>query len=77
MFKKILSSDLKKRFQEVWKRQQDEIRANHVVLSRKYRIGELPDVQIPHSDILLPLQALHVDPVISKEVKNIFIFLST
>lgn len=35
---------------------------------RAYRKGELPDIEIPHSDILKPLIALHSDPIIAKEL---------
>jgi len=30
--------------------------------------GELPDVQIAYREILLPLQALHTDPLIAKQL---------
>ncbi|KND04346.1 uncharacterized protein SPPG_00077 [Spizellomyces punctatus DAOM BR117] len=33
-------------------------RARTVTLARKYRIGELPDIEIQHSEIINPLQAL-------------------
>jgi hypothetical protein len=38
-----------------------------VSLFRKYRKGELPDIQI-HRELLQPLQALHTDPVIAKHL---------
>ena len=33
-------------------------RENEVTMYRRYRIGDLPDIQIPHSAIIAPLQAL-------------------
>ena len=33
-------------------------RENKVVMYRKYREGDLPDIQIKHSDLITPLQAL-------------------
>ncbi|CAB4005561.1 DNA-dependent kinase catalytic subunit-like [Paramuricea clavata] len=33
-------------------------RENRVVMYRKYREGDLPDIQIKHSDLITPLQAL-------------------
>ena len=33
-------------------------REAHVVLYRSYRRGDLPDVQIPHSSLVAPLQAV-------------------
>jgi hypothetical protein len=35
---------------------------------RTYRAGDLPDVQITNADLILPLQALHVDPIISRDL---------
>ena len=40
------------------KRHQKAARQSHVVMYRKYRDGELPDIQIKHSEIIRPLQAL-------------------
>jgi len=33
-------------------------RENEVTMYRRYRIGDLPDIQIPYSAIIAPLQAL-------------------
>jgi len=33
-------------------------RENDVTMYRRYRIGDLPDIQIQHSAIIAPLQAL-------------------
>ena len=33
-------------------------RENRVVMYRKYRDGDLPDIQMKHSDLIAPLQAL-------------------
>lgn len=38
--------------------QQKKARESRVLMYRRYRKGELPDVQIKHSDIITPLQAL-------------------
>lgn len=37
---------------------------------RRYRSGELPDIQIKHRELLLPLQALHLDPVFASMLFN-------
>ena len=38
-------------------------------LFRKYRVGELPDIQINHKDIILPLMALvKADTTIATEI---------
>ena len=63
---------MKKRYAKAWEERQRESLANRVSLYRKYRKGELPDICIPHSDIQLPLQALHTDPVIAKQLFIIF-----
>ena len=39
-------------------REQKQRRENHVTMYRKYRIGDLPDIQIKHSYVIAPLQAL-------------------
>ena len=40
-----------------------------VGLYRKYRIGELPDIQIPYKDLLLPLMAImKSDTTIATEI---------
>ena len=33
-------------------------RENRVVMYRRYRDGDLPDIQMKHSDLIAPLQAL-------------------
>ena len=33
-------------------------RESQVTMYRKYRVGDLPDIQIKHSYIIAPLQAL-------------------
>jgi len=37
---------------------QKEARAKTVAMFRKYRVGELPDIQIKYADVITPLQAL-------------------
>ena len=39
-------------------REQKQRREHQVTMYRKYRIGELPDIQIKYSYIIAPLQAL-------------------
>ncbi|XP_006204718.2 DNA-dependent protein kinase catalytic subunit isoform X2 [Vicugna pacos] len=40
-----------------------------VVLYRSYRQGDLPDVQIPHSSLIAPLQAVaQRDPIVAKQL---------
>ena len=39
-------------------REQKQRRENHVTMYRKYRIGDLPDIQIKHTYVIAPLQAL-------------------
>nr|XP_032800417.1 DNA-dependent protein kinase catalytic subunit-like [Petromyzon marinus] len=49
------------RSQKMEQERQRELRMgsdSHVRLYRSYRLGELPDIQIPHSAIIAPLQAL-------------------
>jgi DNA-dependent protein kinase catalytic subunit len=44
-------------------------RSNQVVMFRKYRSGELPDVQIKPKDIIVPLQALAAkDSILSRQI---------
>ncbi|ETO08866.1 hypothetical protein RFI_28520 [Reticulomyxa filosa] len=66
--KKIKGFDMLKRYQKAWEERQKDVVANEVKLHRRYRKGELPDICIPHSDLQLPLQALHTDPVIAKQL---------
>eukprot|EP00069_Balaena_mysticetus_P017385 bmy_10601T0 len=41
----------------------------HVVLYRSYRRGDLPDIQIPHSSLITPMQAVaQRDPLIAKQL---------
>ncbi|KAJ0023075.1 hypothetical protein NQD34_015209 [Periophthalmus magnuspinnatus] len=40
-----------------------------VTLYRSYRVGDFPDVQIPHSSLITPLQALaQKDPILAKQL---------
>ncbi|XP_056155309.1 DNA-dependent protein kinase catalytic subunit [Lampris incognitus] len=40
-----------------------------VTLYRQYRVGDFPDIQIPHSSLIAPLQALaQKDPILSKQL---------
>ena len=69
---KIRGADLNKRYQKAWLAAQREVLSNSVSLFRKYRVGDLPDICIPKSEIQLPLQALHTDPTIAKQIFLIF-----
>jgi DNA-dependent protein kinase catalytic subunit len=48
----------KKRARRERMQQQKASRDAHVVMYRKYRDGDLPDIQIKHSELIRPLQAL-------------------
>ena len=39
-------------------RRQKASRDSRVVMYRQYRVGELPDIQIKHSELIRPFQAL-------------------
>eukprot|EP01083_Nonionella_stella_P007613 21942_1 len=69
---RISSHDRNKRYKKAWDLRKKESAANSVSLYRKYRNGELPDICIPNSDLMLPLQALHTDPVIAKQLFVLF-----
>jgi len=44
-------------------------RKNQVSLYRKYRIGELPDIQIDFKDVLMPLMAIvRTDSTVATEI---------
>ena len=60
--------DINKRNAKAFDALKRESAANSVSLYRKYRSGELPDIQMPRSGVQLPLQALHTDPVIAKKL---------
>uniref|UniRef100_A0A3Q1ES12 DNA-dependent protein kinase catalytic subunit n=1 Tax=Acanthochromis polyacanthus TaxID=80966 RepID=A0A3Q1ES12_9TELE len=57
-------------------RQQKEEKADQrlrreaqVTLYRNYRVGDFPDIQIPYSSLIAPLQALaHRDPILAKQL---------
>ncbi|XP_071387705.1 DNA-dependent protein kinase catalytic subunit [Centroberyx affinis] len=57
-------------------RQKKEDKANQrlrkeaqVTLYRSYRVGDFPDIQIPHSSLIAPLQALaQRDPILAKQL---------
>ncbi len=55
--------------QEQFFNRQKERMKKSVGLFRKYRVGELPDIQINHKDILLPLMALiKADNTVATEI---------
>ena len=45
-------------FRETVAQRQKAARDHKVVMYRKYRAGELPDIQIKHSELIVPLQAV-------------------
>lgn len=48
----------RQKLREAVKERQKAARDRKVVMYRKYRVGELPDIQINHSELIVPLQAL-------------------
>ncbi len=62
------SADLAHRSRASWRARMQDRRANEVNLYREYRHGDLPDVQIAHKDLIKPLQGLHTDSIIAKEL---------
>eukprot|EP00808_Paulinella_micropora_P005923 g448.t1 len=69
-FKK--SAETKSRYEQLWKARIKERASQQVTILRQYRRGELPDIQIQQKELLLPLQALHKDLDIAK---NLFLIL--
>ena len=62
-------------FQEALK-QQKLRRENQVTLYRKYRSGDLPDIQINYSYVIAPLQALaHVSNIQISDSKHSCIYI--
>ena len=48
---------------------QKAARDHQVVMYRKYRLGELPDIQIKHSELIVPLQAAaQHDPILGRQL---------
>jgi DNA-dependent protein kinase catalytic subunit len=68
----IAKMDIQKRYEKAWKDEIKEQQRHSATIYRKYRSGELPDIQIPMKDIISPMQALYSDPVFSK---SLFILL--
>jgi len=64
----IQEKDLSSRYAQIWQQRQRAARAKAVNIYRAYRSGEFPDIQIPFKEFILPLQALHMDPVIAKHL---------
>lgn len=61
--------EIRKMQQEQFFNRQKERMKKSVGLFRKYRVGELPDIQINHKDILLPLMALiKADNTVATEI---------
>lgn len=53
----ITKHDQMKRYNKIVKDKVEEEQKNAVQIYRKYRVGELPDIEIPFKDIVMPLQA--------------------
>jgi DNA-dependent protein kinase catalytic subunit len=62
----IRRRDETQRYKAAYAQLHAETQDRDVQLMRKYRKGELPDIQIEHSDLLRPLLFLHMDPIISR-----------
>ncbi|XP_078482635.1 DNA-dependent protein kinase catalytic subunit [Ciona intestinalis] len=61
--------EVKKRRQETFQKEHEKRRSNDVTLHRRYRDGELPDVQIPNKSIIAPLaSACQYDAALSRSV---------
>jgi hypothetical protein len=61
--------EIRKMQKEQYFHRQVERMKRTVWLYRMYRVGELPDIQINHKDILLPLMALiKADNTIATEI---------
>lgn len=56
IFKRVYESKVQNQLQIAADR--DVARAKSVSMIRRYRDGDLPDIQIPYSDIIRPLQSL-------------------
>ena len=48
----------RQKLRDITREKQKVARDQRVVMYRKYRAGELPDIQIKHSELIVPLQAL-------------------
>jgi DNA-PKcs, N-terminal/Phosphatidylinositol 3- and 4-kinase/DNA-PKcs, CC5/DNA-dependent protein kinase catalytic subunit, CC1/2/DNA-dependent protein kinase catalytic subunit, CC3/FAT domain/FATC domain len=64
----IRRQDQYSRYSSQWRKRRAEERSNRVSMYRAYRAGELPDIQIPFRDIILPLQALYHDQIIARQM---------
>jgi DNA-dependent protein kinase catalytic subunit len=62
----IRRRDENQRYKAAFEQLHAEKQDRDVQLMRKYRKGELPDIQIEHSDLLRPLLFLHMDPIVSR-----------
>lgn len=62
----ISRMDTMRRHEKEWGARLAAERRNTVSIYRQYRVGELPDIQIPAKDLILSLQGLHSDSVIGK-----------
>ena len=57
------------KLRQVATQKQKAARDHKIVMYRKYRKGELPDIQIKHSELIVPLQAAaQCDPIIAREL---------
>jgi DNA-dependent protein kinase catalytic subunit len=65
---RIREADVSKRYRGIWTARQREEQAQAVSFYRTYRKGELPDIQIMQREVLSPIQALHCDQTMAKEI---------
>ena len=57
------------KLRQIAAQRQKAARDHKVVMYRKYRKGELPDIQIKHSELIVPLQAAaQCDSIIAREL---------
>ncbi len=63
--------------QSVYQRQKAS-RDHKVVMYRNYRAGELPDIQIKHSELIVPLQALaQHDSVLARQLFGVLYYVNS
>lgn len=71
---KVSLSFAKKEIQQQRQKKEDKAdqrlrKEAQVTLYRNYRVGDFPDIQIPHSNLITPLQALaQKDPILAKQL---------
>lgn len=61
-------ADLKNRYEKQWAARVAEESASSVTLFRQYRKGDLPDIQLKHAELLQPLESLHTEPAVARQL---------